>query len=1040
MQRLKAILFSNRLTAMLFIVFATAMAFGTFIESWYSTQTAKIWVYNARWFEALFLLFILNFSGNIFKYRLLRKEKWAVLMLHFSLIIIIIGAGVTRYFGFEGVMPIREGMTENQFLSEKTYFTLMVDGELNGEAMRKTLEKEVMFSEDVNNSLHWRSNFGQQDFSLELLNYTEDVFEDLVLDDKGDRYLKLVESSTGQRHDHFIQEGEILSAHNLLFSFNRFQEGAINIRIQEGQYFINSPFEGTTFRMADQQRDSIVPNVESPLAFRTLYQIGDFAFVFPEPALRGNFQFVKDPTQEGLPSALLLRVETSGLSKEIQLIGGKGFSENPQLVQLGGLDFYLNYGSKLLTLPFSIKLNDFIAEKYPGTEKSYSSFKSKVEVIDESSFDYEIYMNHILDHRGYRFYQSSFDPDEGGTILSVNHDWWGTAITYTGYILLYLSLMGIFFIGKTRFKDQSKLLKSIAKKKSALLLIVSIGMVSGLKAQSEPHQNVMIDYDSIISTSRFDENQAKEFGKLVIQDLGGRMKPANTFSSELLRKVSKSDTYGEMNSDQVMLSMIYNPLPWYNVPFIFLKRGNDSLRRSIGLDDDARYASLLDFFDSRGEYKIANQLEDAYRRATPNQFQKDFIETDRKVNLLYSALEGKVFRVFPVPGDENNRWVSYPELDSVEFEARDSIFVNNILPLYMQALRTGKSTGQYAEATSYLDGIKNFQKRYGFEIIPSEQKINLEVLYNRFDIFKNIYRYYIYLGTLLFILMIVQIFKSNSFTRVLVRALIGLVLGILVLHTLGLVSRWIISGHAPWSDAYESMIYVAWATQFFGLIFGRKSAFTIAATSFVTGMILMIAHWNWMDPSIANLVPVLDSYWLMIHVAIIVASYGPFSLSMIIGAVALLLMLYGGGRKRKKIKLQIKELTIINELSLTVGLVMLTIGNFLGGMWANESWGRYWGWDPKETWALISIMIYAFVIHMRLVPSLKGPWLFNLMSVIAYGSILMTYFGVNFYLVGLHSYASGDRIITPSFVYYALISIVILGSLSYWRSKKLYSG
>ena len=191
-----------------------------------------------------------------------------------------------------------------------------------------------------------------------------------------------------------------------------------------------------------------------------------------------------------------------------------------------------------------------------------------------------------------------------------------------------------------------------------------------------------------------------------------------------------------------------------------------------------------------------------------------------------------------------------------------------------------------------------------------------------------------------------------------------------------------------------------------------------------------------MDPAIANLQPVLDSYWLMIHVAVIVGSYGPFSISMILGIVALLLITITNSKNKIKIKSKIKELTIINELSITIGLIMLTIGNFLGGMWANESWGRYWGWDPKETWALISIMVYAFVIHMRLVPGLKGKWLFNLMSIVAYSSILMTYFGVNFYLVGLHSYASGDKIITPNFVYFSILFVIILGTISYYSNKK----
>jgi cytochrome c-type biogenesis protein CcsB len=234
------------------------------------------------------------------------------------------------------------------------------------------------------------------------------------------------------------------------------------------------------------------------------------------------------------------------------------------------------------------------------------------------------------------------------------------------------------------------------------------------------------------------------------------------------------------------------------------------------------------------------------------------------------------------------------------------------------------------------------------------------------------------------------------------------------------------------------MIYVAWATMFFGLAFGRKSDLTMASTAFVTSIILMVAHWNWLDPSIANLQPVLDSYWLMIHVAVIVASYGPFTLSMIIGLVALILIIITTKKNKKKLDLNIKELTIINEISLTVGLVMLTIGNFLGGQWANESWGRYWGWDPKETWALISIIIYAFVIHMRLVPGLRGRFAFNWASVIAFGSILMTYFGVNFYLTGLHSYASGDQIISYQFIVITLVSLLVLGYFARKQYNKHY--
>jgi cytochrome c-type biogenesis protein CcsB len=673
---------------------------------------------------------------------------------------------------------------------------------------------------------------------------------------------------------------------------------------------------------------------------------------------------------------------------------------------------------------------------------------SKVTVEDQTPFDYDIYMNHVLDHRGYRFFQASFNPDEKGTILSVNHDQWGTYITYAGYMMLYLSMIGIFFIGKTRFKDLSKSLEKINIKKKALTLGLILFGISGFSLQAQEHvheQKSAIDFDSIIQADAFSLEHTQKFGQLIIQDAGGRMKPTNTFSSELLRKVSKSDTYKGLNSDQVLLSIMNNPAVWYNVPLIYLKRGNDSIRKLVGIQlkesifrKKAEYAPLLSFFDQEGNYKLAPQLEAAYRASVPNQFQKDFIELDRRVNLLYSALEGKIMRIFPLPNDENNKWVSFPELNEANFTGKDSLYVRNILPLYFQSLRLAQQDKDYNQADNLLESIYGFQKKFGSEVVPSEERVKAEITYNKYDIFKKLYSWYIYAGTLFFIVLILQIFKSNKVISVLASGFKAIMVLLFLLHTGGLIARWYISGHAPWSDAYESMIYVAWATQFFGLAFGRKSALTMASTAFVAGMILMIAHWNWMDPAIANLVPVLDSYWLMIHVAVIVGSYGPFALGMIIGGVSLLLMLVANKKNKQKIKLQIKELTIINELAITVGLIMLTIGNFLGGMWANESWGRYWGWDPKETWALISIMVYAFVIHMRLIPGLRGAWIFNLMSVVAFASILMTYFGVNFYLVGLHSYASGDKIITPIFIYYAAAFILVLGIASYFKSKVLY--
>jgi cytochrome c-type biogenesis protein CcsB len=551
------------------------------------------------------------------------------------------------------------------------------------------------------------------------------------------------------------------------------------------------------------------------------------------------------------------------------------------------------------------------------------------------------------------------------------------------------------------------------------------------------HQNnhVKFNYLDSILAYKVPEAQAEKFGRLVIQDDGGRMKPINTFSSELLRKVSKRETYEGLNSDQVFISMSQFPAAWFELPLIYIKKGNDSIRKIIGVNPEDKYVTFKSLFDKMGNYKLSPYLDDAYKTNTPNQFQKDFIEVDKKVNLLNSALSGNILKIFPIPNDKNNKWLSFLEIDHPMGNDLDSI--KNALPYYFDALAKAAKTNDYTLANTMLLGMENYQKKYGKAVRPSEDQISSEILLNKYDVFKNLFWMYMLAGSLMLIMVIINIFFNNKLIRITVNTFHVIVGLLFAFHTLGLIARWYVSGHAPWSNAYESMIYVAWATMFFTLAFDRKSKLTVASGTFVASMILMVAHLNWLDPSIANLQPVLNSYWLMIHVAVIVASYGPFTLGMVLGLVALLLMLFTNESNKEKMTLHIKEITYINEMALTIGLVMLTIGNFLGGQWANESWGRYWGWDPKETWALISIMVYAFVIHARFVPALRGLFSFNFMSVLAFASILMTYFGVNFHLTGMHSYASGEKQNVEIYLYIFVV-YMIFSTFVYLKYRKIF--
>ncbi len=1083
--RIVSVLISTRTMTFLLLLFAASMAAGTFIESNYDTPTSKIWIYNAWWFEVMMLLLVVNFIGNIKRYQLFQWKKWATLTMHLSWIFIIIGAGITRYISFEGVMLIREGETEETFYSDATYYSAIIQGEdANGNPMQRTVDEEILIS-PYDYSTVKTIDFYSTKVAVVIDSVVYDAVEGLKETGQGDKYLKIVEAGAGSRHDHLLKDGEEASIHGVLFGVNidpaiAKEKGLINIIENWDGYKLQTPYEGDYLRMADQQKGTVVKDSIQPLQLRSLYTMAGMQFVIPQPILQGEVGVIKSPEPTAAKQlGLFCTLKAGDEEKKIELLGGKGVINDYVEVDIAGLKMYIRYGSKDLKLPFSITLEDFIATKQPGTEKSYAAFESKVVVNDGDQKKKErIYMNNVLDKEGYRFFQAGFDPDELGTHLSVNHDFWGKTITYLGYFLLYLAMMALIFDPNTRFGELRRLINRVnsrkAKQLSIILLLFTAGMANAQEAHgpddghdhgTEPaaQEEVAVSegpvfipqiplkvLDSAIVANMVPLSQAESFGRVIVQD-NGRMKTMNSLASELLRKMSERDYYeavvdGEkikLTPEQTLLSMVQMKSLWFHVPIIKLKRGNDSLRDILGIDRSRTHAAGYDFFRNKdgsiGSFKLNDYLDEANAADVKNAFQKDFIDVNYSLGLLDQTIVGSILKVFPKLGAENNRWYSSPEVEEAKFEdPGQEQFVREFFNAYSALLMEGKETGNYIKANTVLNNLMDYQRKLGGEIMPSEDKIDAELLYNKYDVFKSLYKWFGWFGIIMLVLLITEIIRPMKEIRYSILFHEYAIFGIFLVHTAGLGVRWYLSGHAPWSDAYESLIYVAWATMAFGLMFGRKSEMTIASTAFVVAIILWVAQLNWLDPAIANLQPVLDSYWLMIHVAVIVGSYGPFALGMILGIVTLLLMLFATAKNKKKIDLSIKELVYINEVSLTVGLIMLTIGNFLGGMWANESWGRYWGWDPKETWALITIFVYAFVLHLRLVPGLKSRWTFSLWSILAFYSVLMTYFGVNFYLTGLHSYASGEKLFSFQAAAISMAIIVLFAFIARWKEGKIY--
>jgi len=870
---------------MLFILGAAA-GIATFIESSYDAQTAKIIVYDASWYEVVMFLLTLSMIGLMYQSKMWRKK--GAFIVHLSLVVILIGAAMTRFLGYEGVIHIREGMRENEMIGVQSYFQIKTDSNI--------FAYPLSLGQVGNNAFKYKENI----------------------------------------------HGKML--------------------VVEYQGYRASP--------------------------------------------------------KGKPSTLYVNVTYDNITKRVMLEGGSGWIEPSVEVQFNNLNIALSWGSKVIELPFALKLVDFQLERYAGS-MSPSSYASEITVLDtkdNTTLPYRIFMNHPLNYKGYKFFQSSYDTDEKGTILEVNKDP-GKWPTYIGYFLLCAGFILNFFTKGSRFLR----LKSFLQKNSMIaLLSILLCTISLLKADQETY------LETFRVNSLHHANHA--FSELLVQDYEGRIKPISTEAIDIVNKLSgKSSLYG-LTPEQTILGMVTNPSVWEQMKII--KLGNAEIKKVLHVDAQIHYVSFADMFDEMGYYKLAKYVNNANQKAQSKRdtFDTDIIKFDEKLNVAYLTFKGIFFKFIPIPDDPDKKWVDPNDAFTNSFVSSET---KRLINQYLVGLQEGIANNQWNDANTALEKLKENQRHYSKDILPSETRIKAEVFYNHLGVFQKLISGYLILGLIALCVSMLFIFRGKH-NSVIQRIIFYAFVACFSAHTFGLALRWYISGHAPWSDSYESLIYIGWSASLAGIVVFRRSTLALSAASLLAGIVMLVAHLSFINPQITNLVPVLKSYWLTIHVSVITGSYGFLGLGAILGLIALVLMLVKKKHNQERINVQIRQLTAINEMSLIIGLSMLAVGNFFGGIWANESWGRYWGWDPKETWSFVSIIVYALILHMRFIPKLNTVYAFTVASVIGFSSILMTYFGVNFYLTGMHSYAaSGEHPSLPIFVYYTVAFILVLCAFAY---------
>lgn len=637
-------------------------------------------------------------------------------------------------------------------------------------------------------------------------------------------------------------------------------------------------------------------------------------------------------------------------------------------------------------LPFSLCLQKFEAKMHDGTN-AVADYSSKFTVIDgDDKSEGEVSMNNIYSHRSYRLYQSSYDEDGKGSVLAINADPYGIPVTYTGYALLFISLVWMLFDPKGGYR---KLLKSPLLKKGALItaLILSMGNIQTLHAESATGN---------LPNAVLPKETAEKFGELHIL-YNDRICPVQTFALDFCKKIYGARSYQGLTAEQVLSGWVFYGNTWANEPFIKIKSGE--MKTAMNLPD---YASLNTFFNREmGGYTIGQYVQEYYN-GQQDKFHQQAADIDGKIQIIMELREGISLKVLPYTFTKNVKatkdhpfikagtttWFSPVDKLPQAVEQQHALYIRNVFSL----LNGDVKAGNISRVNEFFVKMKKYQEVSSGNSLPTNTQYKAERINNAFPFATILFMANLTLGFIALFYTIYRMTKKREIKALNIALPILLGISFLAL-TFGLALRWIISGNIPMSNGYESMLTVAWFVMLISILMQLRIRIVMVFGFLISGFFLLVSHINQMDPAIGQMMPVLNSPLLSIHVSIIMMSYALLSLTFICGIMGICMRSHG------------EELQALSRVFLYPALTCMGFGIFIGAIWANVSWGNYWSWDSKETWALITFMIYAVVVHTQSLPVFRKPLVYHIYITLAFMSIAMTYFGVNYFLTGMHSYA-----------------------------------
>ena len=634
-------------------------------------------------------------------------------------------------------------------------------------------------------------------------------------------------------------------------------------------------------------------------------------------------------------------------------------------------------------LPFSITLNQFEIIYYKGT-LAPMDFISHISVADKDchrQIQGKVSMNHIFSYQHYRFYQSGYSEDNEGSVFSVSHDPYGIGITYAGYTLLLLSTVFFFFSPQSRFRQ---LLKSplLHRSLTVILLLFAFSLNSNFLKANSPSPKVL------------PREVAEHFGDLYIL-YNNRICPLQTFARDFTIKLYGSSSYKGLTPEEVLTGWLFYYDSWKNEPIIRIK----SIEARKLLEIEGNYARLKDYISTINEYKLEKMMNHI-RSGEQVTDKRGIEEADEKFNIINLVCTGAMMKIFPCRNiaGKTLEWYSQSDQLPQDMDNDKWVFIRKSMSYVNEMIVMKK----YNDACLLLEKIKKYQQKECDGLLPADNKFKAEKIYNQFDYSKSVAMACICIGLICFIYYCHCMASQKRTSRKAIIILNILLWIVFTYLSAAICLRGYVSNHLPLSNGFETMQFMAWCTLLLTFLLQRKFAMLLPFGFLLCGLTLMVSMLGESNPQITQLMPVLQSPLLSIHVVVIMIAYSLLAFIMLNGVTAVILH-----QSQKECKEQIERLQIISQIILYPAIFLLAIGIFIGAVWANVSWGRYWGWDPKEVWALITMLVYALALHPRSLPWFHRTMFFHVFCITAFITVLITYFGVNFLLGGMHSYANG---------------------------------